>query len=205
MAEDSAPRWPMDDLFTYGRIGHAMGPAGTKILTRTRIELAELMPFKGREEALVATMRDLHGIHLPRLPRRVEGRQFACIWAGPGRWLLETDAVQQNAMEDLERSLVGGAALVRQTDGRTLLRISGPKAREVLRKGVTIDLHPRSFGVGDTAITLVAGMDVHLWQLNDLPTYDLLINRSIAGSFWHWLISAAAEFGLECATATSEN
>jgi len=200
VSENSAPTWPMTDLCRQGRIGCASGPPGTIASARTTSSLTELMPFKGKEEILVATMRDLHGIDLPQVPRRIQGDKCTCIWAGPGRWLveIEADALERDIMEDLERSLAGIAALVRQTDGRALVRVSGPRVREVLRKGVTIDLHPRSFHAGDTAITLVAGMDVHLWQLDDLPTYDLLINRSIAGSFWNWLTSAGAEFGLEC-------
>ncbi|MEI6722272.1 MAG: sarcosine oxidase subunit gamma family protein [Betaproteobacteria bacterium] len=164
------------------------------------MDLVELMSFKGREETLVAAMRTLDGVELPRSPRRIQGRRFACTWAGPARWLLEIQSPGQVPLEDLGRSLVGVAALVRQTDGRALLRISGPRAREVLRKGLSVDLHPRSFRVGHTAITLVAGIDVQLWQLDDAPTYELLINRSVAGSFWHWLVSAAAEFGLDCET-----
>lgn len=200
MAENSL--WLMAGLCSQGRIGLASGPAGITVFARATSSLAELMPFKDQEEILVATIRERYGVDLPRAARRVQGSQFACTWAGGRRWLLETEATlpEPDAIEDLERSIAGIAALVRQTDGRSMLRVSGPKVREVLRKGVTIDLHPRSFSAGDTAITLVAGMDVHLWQVDDLPTYDLLISRSVTGSFWGWLTSAAAEFGLECAT-----
>jgi sarcosine oxidase subunit gamma len=164
------------------------------------------MPFKGREEPIAKTIRELHGVELARTPRRVQSARLACTWAGPARWLVETNALapQPDPLEELEQRMAGDAALVRQTDGRALLRMYGPKVREVLRKGVAIDLHPRSFSPGDVALTLVAGIDVHLWQLDDAPTFELLVNRSVVGSFWHWLNAAAAEFGLECAKTTSE-
>lgn len=206
MPENSAPRWPLIELLRPGRVGLQSGPAGTKVLSRTPGALAELMPFKGRAEIVAKAIRDLHGVELPHKRQRVEGARLACIWAGPARWLVEARArVPREPMEELEQHLAGNAALVRQTDGRALLQMSGPKVREVLRKGVAVDLHPRSFGPGDAAVTLVAGIDVHLWQLDDVPTFELLINRSVAESFWHWLSSAAAEFGLECAAATCES
>ncbi len=201
MGEHLVPYWPF--CWVAGRTGLEAGPAETTILARVNVALAELMPFKGKEEALARTMREVHEVDLPRVPRRVRGRQLACTWAGPWRWLLETCG--SAPMDEIERSLVPCAAVVRQTDGRTLLRMSGRKVREVLRKGVTIDLHPRKFRSGDAALTLVAGMDAHLWQLDETPTYEILINRSVTGSFWDWLESAAAEFGLEAAMEQMES
>ena len=204
MLERSTPRWPLTELLRPGRIGLQSGPPGTRVRARTSGALAELMPFKGMDEIVAKTILDLHGFELPRTRKRIEGRRLACTWAGPSRWLVEGRAlVPPEPIEELEQHVAGTAALVRQTDGRALLQMSGPKVREVLRKGVAIDLHPRKFGPGDTAVTLVAGIDVQLWQLDEVPTFELLINRSVAESFWHWLRSAGAEFGLECAVATS--
>ena len=30
-------------------------------------------------------------------------------------------------------------------------------------------------------------MGVTLWQVDDAPTYDIAVFRSLAGSFWKWL------------------
>ena len=58
-----------------------------------------------------------------------------------------------------------------------------------------IDLHPRAFGPGDAAVTSVAHVGVHLWQIDAAPTYELAVPRSLAAAFWHWLVESAAEFG----------
>jgi len=42
---------------------------------------------------------------------------------------------------------------------------------------------------------------VHLWQIDDSPTYDIAVPRSLAASFWHWLAESAAEFGLDVVAA----
>jgi sarcosine oxidase subunit gamma len=69
--------------------------------------------------------------------------------------------------------------------------------REALAKGVAIDLHPRAFKTADAAATLVSHVAVQLWQVDDAPTYELAVARGFALSFWHWLATSAAEFGLE--------
>ena len=59
-----------------------------------------------------------------------------------------------------------------------------------------IDLHPRVFKPGDTAVTTVAHMGVHFWQLDDAPTYEFAVFRSFGEAFWQWLVDASAEFGV---------
>lgn len=89
------------------------------------------------------------------------------------------------------------AAIADQSHGRVLLRIAGPRVRDALAKGVSIDLHPRAFGPGHVAMTTAAHIGMHIWQLDDGPTYGISTARSSAASFWHWLQASSAEFGLE--------
>jgi sarcosine oxidase subunit gamma len=83
-----------------------------------------------------------------------------------------------------------------QSDGRSIIRVSGSRAAFVLAKGVMIDLHPRAFGSGDVAITAVAHIGVQFWQIDATPTYEFVCFRSFAADFWHWLIEAGSEFGV---------
>ncbi len=45
-------------------------------------------------------------------------------------------------------------------------------------------------------MTWCAHVDVTLWQRDDEPTYDVVMPRGFAGSFWHWLEESAAEYGI---------
>ena len=78
-----------------------------------------------------------------------------------------------------------------------VLRFRGPKAREVLAKGIALDLDARVFRPGDVALTIAAHIGVQLWQIGETPTYEIAISRSLARSFWPWLSASAAEFGYE--------
>ena len=74
------------------------------------------------------------------------------------------------------------AAVADQSDSRLVLRLSGPRVRDVLAKGVPLDLHPKVFKPGDVATTLVAYIGVQIDMLDDAPTYQLTAPRSMAGT-----------------------
>ncbi len=85
-------------------------------------------------------------------------------------------------------------AVVDQSHGRSGLRLSGPRARQVMAKNTAIDLHPRAFGPGRCAITSVAHMNATIVQVDGAPTYDLFVIRSLARSFAHAIEHACHEF-----------
>jgi len=70
----------------------------------------------------------------------------------------------------------------------------------VLAKGVSIDLHPRTFKTGDAAVTTASHLAVHLWQVADDPVYRLLVVRTYFDSLWRWLAQSAGEYGCEVET-----
>ena len=126
---------------------------------------------------------------------------MAFIWSGPDQWLARRHPAPAVGMEAaLAGPFAKFAAIVDQSHGRTLLRVTGPRVRDALAKGLAIDLHPREFKTGYAALTAVAHIGVHCWQTDGRPTYDFAVPRGFALSFWHWLEASAAEFGLEFAS-----
>jgi sarcosine oxidase subunit gamma len=151
----------------------------------------------GRSAELRDAARSAFGVELPVAPKRIEGRDIAFVWSGPDQWLVCTHPAPLQGMEALLAPFAGLASIVDQSHGRTLLRLTGPRIRDALAKGVPIDLHPRAFKAGDAAATLVSQIAVHFWQVDDRPTYEFAVARSLAASFWHWLEGSAAQYGLE--------
>ncbi|TCZ65016.1 hypothetical protein EXY23_05670 [Roseicella aquatilis] len=145
----------------------------------------------------MAAVRAAWGIDLPTTPRRVGDARLAFVWSGPSQWL----AVATDWPGDLEAALrahLGGlGSLTDQGDGRVVLRVRGPHARDALAKGMAIDLHPRAFQPGDVAATLAAHIGVQIWQLDEAPTYEMAAFRSTAGSLCDWIVAASAEYGVE--------
>ena len=171
---------------------------------RNDLALAYVLVRNGKTGELQTRVQERFGLRLAdgraacrrrQRSRHPDGLSF--VWAGPGRWLAKTSAQSGAALETtLRNELSGVASIINQTDGRCVFRIGGPSLREVLAKGVPIDLDPRAFGPGDTALTLVGHISVHLWQLDRAPTYDFAVPRSFAASFCEWLFAAAASHGV---------
>lgn len=199
MADRSPPfASALDGVLVPGRHGRRAGEPGVFVSELTGLGLATITARKGQREALLEAARAAFGVELPVLPRKIEGRGTAFIWLGPDQWLARQDPAPAAGMEAaLAAAFSGLAALVDQSHGRTVLSVTGPRIRDALAKGLPIDLHPRAFQPGHAAVTAVAHVGVHLWQVDERPTYDLSVARGFAQSFWHWLEASSAEYGLE--------
>jgi sarcosine oxidase, subunit gamma len=64
----------------------------------------------------------------------------------------------------------------------------------VLEKVCALDLHPRVFGPGQCAQTLLGRTQAVLWQIDTEPTYRLLVRCSFAAYLADLLLDAMAEF-----------
>jgi methylglutamate dehydrogenase subunit D len=158
--------------------------------------LAAVSARKNQLDALVGRVRDIFGLELTHIRKCAVAGPIALVWAGAGQWLAMGDGEDGPAFEQRLRAALDGLASVSdQSDARTIIRVSGERARDVLAKGVPIDLHPSAFRAGDAAVTTVAHMGAHFWQVDGTPTYEFIVSRSFAVGFWEWLVHSAAEFG----------
>jgi sarcosine oxidase subunit gamma len=170
---------------------------GVTIAERTGVSLCSVLARKGAEAKLADRVSQTFGVELPRAPRYTGSGSIAFAWAGPLQCLALGNKIEGREFEaHLRSSLAGLASVIDQSDGRTIVRISGPRARDALAKGVLVDLHPSVFQPGHTAISTISNVGVHFWQLDLAPTYEFAMFRSLAVSFWEWLVDAAAEFGV---------
>jgi sarcosine oxidase subunit gamma len=135
------------------------------------------------------------GAPLPTACGEVTGAaSHQALWLGPDEWLVvtATDAV---ALADQLAATLGeepGQALDLSAN-RTVLELSGPRAREVFEKGCPVDLHPRAFGPGRAVSTTLARVPVLLWQTGE-ENYRLLPRASFADYIARWLLDAMVEF-----------
>jgi methylglutamate dehydrogenase subunit D len=198
---DTGPRIvsALEGIARQGRHGHTGPHPGVVVAELPAPGLASVTARKGRSADLIAAAVAAFGVAPPTTPHRLEKAGLAFVWSGPDRWLVHRVGEPPGGMAVLLAPLAAHAAIVDQSHARTLLSISGPRVREALAKGIAVDLHPRAFRPGDTAMTRVAHVGVQLWQTDETPTYALSVARSLAGSLWHWLAASAAEYGLELA------
>lgn len=199
MADTTAwtPRGAWVGILPVGAIG-AGGPPGLTVEPREGLGIAHLIVPSGGEAALAAAVEQLCGRVPPAQPRMVRGAMHVVVWSGPGQWLLLAD--RRDGFAATLDLLGQRAAVADQSHARAALRLAGPRVRDMLAKGCMLDLHPAAFPPGTAALTSIAHVAVHLWRVDDgadplNAVFDMMIPRSMAGSFWSWLSAAAAEFG----------
>lgn len=183
-------------LLEPGAFG-APGAAGLTVAPREDFGLASLIVAPGGEAALAALIADRLGATLPAGPGFATGHGGLVLWSGPRHWLLVLD--RRADLDAMGPALAEACALSDQSESRGILHLAGPRVREVLAKGVPVDLDPTVFRTGSAAATLVSHVGVQLWQVDDAPTYDLAVPRSQAGTIWSWLVASAAEYGVTVA------
>jgi sarcosine oxidase subunit gamma len=138
------------------------------------------------------------GADLPVAPNTVATSPTGSVlWLGPDEWLVVGPVGDGGArVAERLRDALGGerGSAVDVSANRTTVEVRGPHARDVLEGGCPIDLHPRAFGPDRCAQTLLARIQVLLWQTAADPVYRLLVRPSFAAYLAAWLTDAATEF-----------
>ncbi|MGW0735022.1 sarcosine oxidase subunit gamma [Streptomyces sp. NPDC002851] len=137
------------------------------------------------------------GTALPLEPNTVSrGGELAVLWLGPEEWLIVGPPATSADLIARLRTAIGDdpAAVVDVSAQRTTLLVAGPRSRDLLAHGCSLDLHPRVFGAGRCAQTTLARAQVVLVPRDELkPGFWVLVRSSFAGYLADWLLDAVTE------------
>jgi sarcosine oxidase subunit gamma len=175
------------------------GPADAGVVLSERRHRGKLV-LRGDpdDKTFLAGVTKALGMAPPTIPNTTAGDQETLIvWTAPNEWLLVTEpGAEVGVAEALSRALSAVHHAVTDTsDQSTVIRLSGRDARTVMAKGCALDLHPRVFTPGRAAQSHLAQALICFWQVDDAPSYDIVVRASFAAYLWAWLIDASLEFG----------
>ncbi len=197
MAEAYLRQGVLDHRHLDARAVDDPGGAGVVLCERRFIGKVNL---RGEpDEAFLGAAAGALGFELPVAPNSTAGAVgVSALWLGPNEWLVATPPGGEEATVEALRAALAGlhVAVTEVSDGRAVIGLSGPHARDVLTKGCPLDVHPREFAPGDCAQSTLAKALVILHQTDAAPAYDIYVERSFADYLWSWLEDAAAEYGL---------
>lgn len=182
---------------------HIVDYKNIRLSERKVLTAIQVLAFNGKHADAAAAIGKVLDIECSTTPGISKGDGKTQIsWNGPNSWMVvasdEECGRAPGALLKLLQDAVGDlGAVVDQSHGRCGLRLSGSQARKVMAKNTAIDLHPRSFGPGQCALTSIAHMNATIVQVDDVPTYDLFVIRSLARSFAHAIEHACQEFESE--------
>ena len=140
------------------------------------------------------------GYKLPLTPNTfLKNNEYTSVWLGPDEWLVNSLPGDESALErDLNIALTDiHHSVTNVSDNSTIIQLSGPNARSVIMKGCAVDVHPRAFNTGDAFQSNLAAASVIMWQLDLIPTFNIMVRASFASYLWKWLLDAGAEFRVQ--------
>ena len=134
---------------------------------------------------------------LPGSNRFERGDRLAVLWIGPDEFLAVSSVRDAASIETALQAAIlpGEGALVDVSANRVGFELAGAGAREVLATCCAIDFHPRRFGPGSCASTLVARAPAIIFQTDDRPGYRLLVRPSFAAYVSDWLVDGVTGAG----------
>lgn len=170
--------------------------ATAEVVIRERhdITLVQISRTKPDKEFFDAAARACGG-DLPAEPNTARPVPNGWLfWQGPKSWVVSVDATSGPKLEGQLREELAAEAgtVVNLSHGRTVVRIEGRGAWEILSVGCPLDLHPRSFKPGSCAQSVLAHVPILLHLVSDEPIFDLYIPRSYGAWLWQWLDDTAA-------------
>jgi len=168
---------PLADIAIQGRFGADYAAPGVTLSAVHPASIATVIARKGKAKALADVLKAWRGVTVQ--------------WAGADQYF-----VLGKSFEEVQKKVEGLASCSDQSHGRVIIRIEGPKVRNVLCKGTPIDLHEREFETGKSALTQMAHVGVHLTRTGK-DAFELSVFRGFSESFWEWLTEQAEEFGYQ--------
>ncbi|WP_192361988.1 sarcosine oxidase subunit gamma family protein [Mesorhizobium mediterraneum] len=201
MAEISwISRSPLEHVLVVGAYGARDVAPGISLTEIRNFDLIQIMARRGKGAELANAAKARFGMAAPEVPKAVSASDVTLIWSGPDQFLVLSKG-GKHAMDILSQTFSQSASLSDQSHARALISISGTKARAMLAKLSSLDLHPASFPIGAAAATSIDHTSVNLWRGSDLPdgqaVFNLLVFATFAESLWRTMLDAAAEYGVD--------
>ncbi|ESZ51383.1 sarcosine oxidase subunit gamma [Mesorhizobium sp. L2C054A000] len=188
-------RSPLERALAPGAYG-VQGDAGVSLTEIRNFDLVQVMARRGKAGDL-AEADARFGVAAPETPKAGGTADATLIWSGPDQFFVLSKG---GRTEVLAQTFASSASLSDQSHARVLISICGLKARAMLAKLSSIDLHPDAFPVGAAAATSMDHTSVTLWrggdQADGQAVFNLLVFATFAESLWHTMLDSAAEYGV---------
>ncbi|WP_438764886.1 sarcosine oxidase subunit gamma [Kushneria sp. TE3] len=163
-------------------------------------------PFMGhlilRGGAIVIdeAVRDVMDLALPARPHALvsdDSGERSIQWLSPDEWLVIVPGGEEFELEQKLRQSLGQShfSIVNVSGGQTVMSLKGNRAREVLMKSISYDVHPQAFPVGKGVSTVFAKATIILRRPEE-NGWELIIRRSFADYCYRWLLDASKEYGV---------
>jgi methylglutamate dehydrogenase subunit D len=187
-------------VYRPGRIGTREGPARVAIRERLGRTLVQVSGWPGAFDPACRKLGVLCNCRIPGDGRTAVSEGVRSIFrVAPERlWLAGPD--DDETLRRLDESTLGADAVVTEIGhSRIVVRVTGEGARDLLNRGLPVDLDATVFPPDAFAQSVIHHIPVlvHRVPLAGDNAFDVYVSSDYAVSFWEWLTEAAQSFGCE--------
>lgn len=169
-------------------------------LSITNLPMVGKVTLRGNagDAAFADAAKSVLGVALPTEPMTsVTSGDVRIFWKAFDEWLIWTPALGEgkliadlrDALKDVHKSVVD------VSDYYTVIRVEGPRSRDLLAKGCVVDLHPRAFKSGQATGTGFHHATIFITLEGD-DSFDVMIRWSFADYLWRYLVEGAQEWAI---------
>ena len=178
------------------------GKFGAEGASSPRVALQELRPGAIAQINGAPEEGELDRLLKPwRLAEAIKPNRAACaesrdlLWNGPGKWMVVSQSDEPEALLSSLESILSGtnATVTDLSHARTVIRVTGEAAADVLCKGCPADIE--SMQSGDCIVALVGTLSAVIHCREPATSFDAYVFRSFGQAFWEWITDGAAEYG----------
>ena len=182
-------------VYEPGRKGAGSGEAPVTITEIVGRDIVQLAAWPDTVGSVSSKAAEPVGVALPSDTHTAATKGKTSVYkTAPEKFLIVTE-LKAKMGETLGKAFKAEQAVVTELGhSRTILRVAGEAARDVLARGVPVDLHPDVFARRAFAQTGIHGVAV-LCTRSGPDQYDLIVPRNFAVVIYEWLEETAAQFG----------
>lgn len=174
-----------------------MSDAGTKIQIQTDLGHINLRGSLANSDFLAAVKSVLkQDLPVAVNTMTIGDHRIYCL--GPDEWQVvtssdKTDGLATRLRDEFEKF---HASVTDLSGGQIAIHLSGPKIRDVLAKGCTLDFDSADFGVGACAQSGLAKASMLIGHIDVTPVFEIVVRRSFSDYALRWLQHAAQDDGV---------
>ena len=189
-------RSALDNFYQAGYFGDIKNNKPGVIFNECRsLSITQLSFWKEITHDTIRKIEQSTGIIISNDPCQAsESSCSSAIWIAPYRWLI-VEKEKRDVIQELNNCLQADSFVATDlSHSRCVINISGKEARNVLRKGCSLDLDENFFKAGEAKTTSLFHINALIHCLAE-NSFDIYVARSYGQSFFEVIQHAAAEYG----------
>lgn len=188
-------RSALASVYEPGRKGAGSGDAPVSITEITGRDVVQLAAWPDTVGAVASKAAKPVGVALPSDTRTAASKGKTVVFKTAPEKFLIVCLLKADMGKTLSSAFKAEQAVVTELGhSRTILRVSGPAARDVLARGLPVDLDPNVFARGAFAQSGIHGVSA-LCHRSGPDQFDLIVPRNFAVVIYEWLEETTAQFG----------